>query len=320
MPRLLAVVCGDEATVDRGRVFYEVAFGETLTRLLSLPDFVALARGAKREKHMRLPPVSVFPLRRFRKMSPRDDPRQHTKIIALVNVFLEHCSKHARDKTWWQVFCEGDGGDGDCHGGDIERRQQARAWNQYFTSAAEARTLMNVALEIMAEKKWKPAVWLEPAAGAGDICSLFPTNDDESRSVCVDIDPALCSEHGWLNRDFLGLSREDIFGKGPASPAMADVIVVTNPPFVAHAESLRDGGLAHAFVRHSLMMGDVVLMLLPERFARREEREAAIRGCHEEERVVSRVHGEVRRARFDLGAERFKRITQPCVVVSFLRE
>ena len=52
--------------------------------------------------------------------------------------------------------------------------------------------------------------------------------------MCVDIDPALCSEHGWLNRDFLGVSREDIFGKGPASPAMADVIVVTNPPFVAN--------------------------------------------------------------------------------------
>ena len=206
------------------------------------------------------------------------------------------------------------------------RRQQVRAWNQYFTPASEANAVMDVARKILAQRLQTPTVWVEPAAGAGDICGLFPPDDDDSRSVCIEIDPTLCSERGWLNRDFLTLAREDVFGgSGQTLPATADVIVVTNPPFVGYAESvegktIRDGKLAHAFVRHSLQLGDVVVMLLPKRFVRQDERDAAIRGCHQEERVVSRVHGAVRQTRFELGAERYKKITQPCVIVSFVRE
>ena len=307
-------------------MIYEVAFSSSfndsqMQSFRSLADFVALSRAVRREKDMEPPPQGGFPLRRFRKMSPDDDPRQHTKIIALVNAFLSHCSEHAQNKPWWQVFCVSSRG-----GGNSDSKQrlraQAKAWQQYFTPATEAAAVMDVARKILRNKGgMMPSVWVEPAAGAGDICGLFP--GDGSRSVCIDIDPKLCLEYGWRNGDFLRLSREDILCSGAKAllPLTKDVVVVTNPPFVAYSVDTvegRDGGLAHAFVRHSLKLGDVVVMLLPERFVRQEERDAATHGC--EGRVVSQVHGEARCTRFDLGQERFKTITQRTVIVSFVRE
>ena len=45
------------------------------------------------------------------------------------------------------------------------------------------------------------------------------------------------------------------------------MVVVTNPPFVEYSESddgepTRDGALAAKFVRHSLQLGNIVVMLL----------------------------------------------------------
>lgn len=286
--------------------------------MYSISEFVALARGARRRHHPKsLPP---FPLRKFRKLSPKDDPRNHIKTIALVNKFLQDCSEQAKHEAWWQVFCCGEGFPNIMS----ERRQKVRAWNQYFTPSIDAHALMDVTKGILAEMGKSPSVWVEPAAGAGAICSLFPNNI--SLSVCIEVDPMLCDKYGWYNHNFLTLSRAEILqisGNFSMSlPAKDDVVVVTNPPFVEYSESddgepTRDGALAAKFVRHSLQLGNIVVMLLPERFTKQEVRDAAIFGC--EGCVTSKVHGEVRRTHFHLGQEKFKKITQPCVIVSFVR-
>lgn len=340
-PRLLSVVSSSIREETHEEKMYSVSFpvlevvgqsGDSdicnVVRLCPLSDFIALARAVRRQGRNLLEAAPRFPLRRFKKMSPFDDLRTHTKTISLVNNFLEFCHQHAPNAVWWQAFLHAHDddlhkhnscGDEDLQAAQIgagQRQLQARMWNQYFTPSEDARAVVGVAEQILHRRKVK--FWIEPAAGAGDICRLFPENG--SKRICIDIDPALCAEHGWLNGNFLELSQMEIFGKRHIETK--DAVVCTNPPFVAYNENKgascrRDGKLAHEFIRHSLDFADVCVFLLPERFAREEERLRAIHDARGH--IVSTVHGEVRRIRFNLGTEHFKTITQPAIIVSFER-
>ena len=72
-----------------------------------------------------------------------------------------------------------------------------------------------------------------------------------------------------------------------------------------------------SFVAHALTLADHVVMLLPERFTRIEQRNAAIKHC--KGTVQHWLVGTVRPAKFDLGAAKLKEITQPSIIVVFQR-
>ena len=335
-PRLLSVVASSSTCIrNNGETMYSVSFpvsnvfgstadGKTSQRRLCVQaDFIALVRSLRRCKDVSTK-APTFPLRRFKKMSPLDDTRTHTKVIAQVNAFLHFCHEHAWDRVWWQAFLDGqdnylNDGNEDLRDNQTQaqqRRSQARVWNQYFTPAEDAKAVVDTAQMILAGREVK--LWIEPAAGAGDISHFFPQTG--TQSLCIDIDPALCSKHGWVNSNFLTLSHKDILDKRRIRTK--DVVICTNPPYVAYNEGEdsscgRDGGLAQNFVRHSLKFADVCVFLLPERFLREKEREIALHGSHG--RIRSRIHGGIRKTRFHLGMEKFKTITQPTVIASFER-
>ena len=268
-------------------------------------DFRALDRSSRRSD------VNFnvqFPRKRLKKMTLTDDPRTQTKTTKLMNEFFRCCHDYAKDEVWWQSFlCPTTAISNSTESiQSSQRRQQARSWNQYFTQEKEARLLMEVALEVIDERV---TILMEPAAGNGSIAKLFPSS---FQSITVDIDVELCTTFGWIHGDFLTLKQCDL---GLQKVSSSSVCVITNPPFVKFlAGAERDADLAANFIRQSMMMANTMVCLCPERF----------RTQHVEVRktmanVDSWVVGSTMKARFDLGIEHFKQITQPSIIVVFQR-
>ena len=295
----------------------------------AVDDFRDLERGARRSKTVSLPP---FPSRRrLKAMASRGGKSrggnggdanalrpfvQFTKIVGQVNTWLAACAASERidQETWWQDFLRG------------SRRQAhqqvppstARRLNQFFTRPAEAQALVHAALEAATSRgvlKQPPVTYLEPAAGAGALFGLFPpAKPGVSCNVGVDIDAGLCERHGWHRADFLTASLGDLGIDSPTS----HVVVITNPPFVEFVEggASRDPTLAARFVAHALSsFGDLVVALLPARFARPEQRALVAEICTRPCR--SWLVGEIiEGSKFDL-AGGGKAITQPSQIVAF---
>ena len=283
-----------------------------------------------------------FPRRRFNKMSLTDaEPRTHVKTIALTNRFLDWCNNNAKNEPWWLLFFNEKSTVHHSTTTDtllaLGKRQQAKRWNQYFTQTREAQLLMKATLALI---KNKPVtVLMEPAAGNGSLCHLFPSY---YQCVSIDIDPELCALYGWKCANFLTQTRTDLALQNVPTSA---VCVVTNPPFVLHgqgdngdntgsseigkvgedgeksaaaaaagkrAADERDGGLAAQFVHHALTFADTVCMILPARFAQQH-------ACIAPDSVDSWLVGNTMPSQFDLGQDHYKVITQPTVICIFCR-
>ena len=257
-------------------------------------DFQALIRASRRSK---LKFAVVFPQKKFYKMTTTDDPRTHVKTLKLVNAFFKSCEELAQDQPWWPLFLSTSmvsetqtRHDGVQQQQQRQQRQQAQQWNQYFTRTHEAQSLVNVALKVMPAAV---SVLMEPAAGTGNICNLFPS---QYKRITMDVDPELCFLYGWTCADFLSLTRDQVDNIPPTSA----VCVVTNPPFVAHGNggghgggdgggdgkcvdnsdnnsTTRDGTLATQFIQKSLVFADTVVMLLPARFSKTHQQIALYR-------------------------------------------
>jgi hypothetical protein len=293
-------------------------------------DFQALIRASRRSK---LKFTVVFPQTKFYKMTTMDDPRTHTKTLNLVNAFFKSCNDLAQDQPWWPLFLSTSlVSETQTRHDEVQQqqqqqqRQQAQQWNQYFTRTHEAQSLVNVALTAMPAAV---SVLMEPAAGTGNICNLFPA---PYKRITFEVDPELCSLYGWTCADFLSLTRDQVDNIPPTSA----VCVVTNPPFVAHGNggghgshgghgggkcvdnndnnsTTRDGTLATQFIQKSLEFADTVVMLLPARFSKTHQQIAL------DNNVESWVVGGVVPSRFDLGKDALKVITHRCVQIVFQR-
>ncbi len=118
----------------------------------------------------------------------------------------------------------------------------ARKLDQFFTTAAVARSCMSKLLETMKsqEGKW---LWVEPSAGGGAFLDVMP-----SPKIGLDIEPARpdISKIDFLNWDF-GYSDYR-------------VAVVGNPPFG------KNSSLARRFFDHSASFADVVAFIVPRTF------------------------------------------------------
>eukprot|EP00873_Tetraselmis_striata_P025714 jgi/Tetstr1/445978/TSEL_003535.t1 len=224
-----------------------------------------------------------------------------------------------------------------------EGRSRARALNQYFTRVEEATALVAAALAAAnstlswatlpdAPHTGQELVLVEPAAGGGAIFDRLPLHLPASggrrlpvRRIGIEIDSHYAHKHGFLHADFLRTTRQSL---GLDGVPRSRVLVIMNPPFVAHGSggsnkrsgaTARDAGLAARFVVHALQdLCDLVVALLPARFAREAQRRGIADACAVPLR--SWLLGDVRGgSRFDLAGCEGKEITQPSVIVAFLR-
>ena len=217
-------------------------------------DFRTLDRASRRDKTIEL--QSTFPTTKFFKMNSNDDPRSHTKTIAITNTFLQSCHNNASHQPWWASFLtpatselSSSSSSSSILSSSINsssssssfsstttihsssKKQQARKWNQYFTREKEAQQLITTALEIIDDKKVK--ILLEPAAGTGSLVKLFPKS---FAHLTIDIDPELCTLYGWKCADFLTLTKKDL---GLVKVKKSAVCVITNPPYVLHGRDVQ---------------------------------------------------------------------------------
>lgn len=217
-------------------------------------DFRTLDRASRRDKTIEL--QSTFPTTKFFKMNSNDDPRSHTKTIAITNTFLQSCHNNASHQPWWASFLtpatselSSSSSSSSISSSSINsssssssfsstttihsssKKQQARKWNQYFTREKEAQQLITTALEIIDDKKVK--ILLEPAAGTGSLVKLFPKS---FAHLTIDIDPELCTLYGWKCADFLTLCKKDL---GLVKVKKSAVCVITNPPYVLHGRDVQ---------------------------------------------------------------------------------
>jgi len=133
-----------------------------------------------------------------------------------------------------------------------KEKEKAIQLDQFFTKKEVALECLNILFETLGNTDEK--IFIEPSAGNGSFYKFLK----EKLVIGIEIDPYMCKNTKYINKDFLSLKPENIISD--FKEKKKNIIIVGNPPFGKNSSK------AINFFNHSTSFGDTIAMILPSTF------------------------------------------------------